>query len=187
MISAIAFTQSKQLISSKGLINPVLIRLIARPSILMLNSQINSQIQSQLRTLPPDVRKQESTENIVKLILDKTVESMAQNETGDIYGFKPEEIPTELIYIAPDGSIDLTPMIDGMLPQIAQKLNVFIQKYALIAPFIVALLTFLILQPLMFPVNWIEIILTIMIFKILLSTGFLKIAEEQRAVQKLHL
>jgi len=187
LTSAIAFAQSRQLISKNSLVHPTLIRTISRPAVYTLNKQLNSQIQNQLAIVPEELRQQEGNEPIVRLMLSKTVEAMAQNKTGEIYGFKPEEIPIQLARVDSSGEVDIEPVIDGMLPSIAIKLNLFVQKYAFAAPFAIALLTFLILQPLMLPINIIESAITLLLFKVLLATRFIKIEKQERAVDTLHL
>jgi hypothetical protein len=113
---------------------------------------------------------------------------MAQNNSsGTIYGLKPEEIRIDDASIDTDGRIDMAPMFDAMFPTIATKLNILIQKYTVIAPFIVAILTFFILQPLMIPINLIESFLTLIIFKTLIASGVIKITEEQMPVQKVRI
>lgn len=186
IFAAIAFTQSQQRVSNNNLINPELVRIVARLPIYSLNQQVNNQISSQLNRVPEEVLQEQSREDLTRLIIDSIVSSSAQG-TGDIYGFKPEEIPVDSIAVSNDGSIDITPMIDQMLPQIAARLNIFIQDYAVAAPFIVALITALILQPIMFLINMFEAFLTLVIFKVLIASKFIKLQKVAAQIDKLSL
>jgi hypothetical protein len=93
LVSAIAFTQSRHLIERNSLVKPTLLKTIFKPAVIMLNSQINSQTQQQIKQIPKELKGGQGTQKIVRLILHKTVETMAQNNSsGTIYGLKPEEI-----------------------------------------------------------------------------------------------
>ncbi len=187
IVSAIAFTQSKSLVNQNNLVKPELVKILAKPAVKVLNSQVNSQVQQQIKTIPKEVTTKTGIQEVVRLMLHATVKTMAQNSSGSIYGIKPQEIPVDDVSIGSDGSVDLAPMFDSMSSTIASKVNNAIQKYSLIAPFIVAVITFLILQPLMIPINLIEGILTLIIFKTLLALKVIKITEVQMPVQKVSL
>lgn len=183
LLAVLAYTQSQKLVSHNSLISPTLIEITSKPTISMLNKQINSQLsaaisQPEFKNLPRDVQRK-----AIYKALNETVKQMAQSQSGSIYGFAPEEIPTHLARISQSNEVDITPVIDAMLPSIAYKLNVEIQQYAVLAPFIVALLTFLILQPLLIPLQLIEGLCTVIIFKCLLKSKFLRLNSEQREVQ----
>lgn len=142
IVSAIAFTQSKSLVSQNTLVKPELVKILVKPAVKVLNSQVNSQVQQQIKTIPKAVTSKTGIQEVVRLMLHATVDTMAQNSNGSIYGIKPQEIPVDDVNIGSDGSVDLTPMFDSMSSTIAAKVNNTIQKYSLIAPFIVAVITF---------------------------------------------
>jgi uncharacterized protein YqfA (UPF0365 family) len=72
-----------------------------------------------------------------------------------------------------------------MLPTIALLMNSKLNEYAIIAPFIIALFTFLIFQPLLLPIQLVESTVTIAIFKLLIASGFIRIRKEQVEVERL--
>jgi len=182
ILALLAYTQSRQLISQHSLVSPVMVKIISRPMVLTLNKQINSQLQSELGSQLPSQMSAGEKDRLIRSVLKQSVEAMAQNEEGRIYGFKPEEIPIENAIVYDSGEIDLTPVIDGMLPQIAIRLNDEIQRYAVFAPFVVAFIVILIIQPFIYPIELIEALLTLVIFKVILRSGFIKLTKETKEV-----
>lgn len=182
LLAVMAFTQSQKLVSHNSLVSPSLIRLISKPTIFMLNQQINAQMHSGvsseiLNNLPPSQRK-----IVIHQALEKTVEQMANPQTKTIYGFTPQEVPVELATVSPSNNVNIAPIIEAMLPSIAYKLNIRIQKFSVLAPFAVALITFLLLQPFIIPLQLIESLFTVALFKLLLSTGFIRLQKATREV-----
>lgn len=186
LLSLLAYGQSQKLITQNTLITPNIVRIIIKPSVTMLNQQVNSQLQSEvgdtLAQLPESERVQ-----AVQLMLRKTVENMADKKTGTIYGIPEEEVPINKALVSGDGKVDLIPVFEGMLPIITATLNARLAQYALVAPLFIALFTFLIFQPLIIPIQLAESLLTLLIFKILLTTKFLKVYKESVDVDRLSL
>lgn len=186
LLSLLAYGQSQKLITEHTLITPNIVRIIMSPSVAMLNQQVNSQLQSEvgetLTQLPESERVQ-----AIQLMLRKTVENMADKKTGTIYGIPADEVPINLALVSGKGGVDLGPVFEEMLPTIASILNARLTQYALIAPLIIALLTFLIFQPLIIPMQVIESLITLLIFKALIATRFLKIHKESVEVERLSL
>ncbi len=184
--SLVAYSQSQRLLSQSSLITPTIAGLVLKPAVRTLNQQINAQIKSEvgdeLALLPPEERQRG-----VALILEKTLEGMADKKTHEIYGIPTKDIPIERASIDGNGKVDLAPVFDGSLPAISHALNNKINHYALIAPLAIALLTFLIFQPLTLPLQLLESLITIGIFKLLISTGFIKVHTETKEVQRLSL
>lgn len=183
LLAVLTFTQSQKLVSSNSLISPTLIRMISKPTIFMLNQQINAQMQSGVSADILQSLSGVQKRAVIHQALKTTVKQMANPQDKTIYGFKPEEVPVELATVSPSSMVDITPIIEAMLPSIAYKLNIRIQEFAVFAPFAVALLTFLLLQPFIIPLQLIESLVTIALFKILLRTKFLTLRKETREVE----
>lgn len=184
ILTFLAYGQSKKLVSQNALVSPTLVRTFIKPAVGMVNQQINSQLRSEFGDVldqMPEAERQKTVSEILK----KTVQNMSDKKTRTIYGIPETQVPVYEAEINKDGSVDLNPMIDAMLPSIAAVINAKINQYAFIAPFAVGVLTFLIFQPLIFPLQWIEGIITIALFKILIAIGFVKIQTEQRNVERL--
>lgn len=183
LLAVLTFTQSQKLVSHNSLVSPELIRMISKPTIFMLNQQINSQMQSGVSADILDSLPAVQKKAVIHQALKTTVKQMANPQDKTVYGFKPDEVPVELATVSPSNTVDITPIIEAMLPSIAYKLNVRIQEFAVFAPFAVALLTFLLLQPLIIPLQLLESFVTIILFKILLKTHFLTLRKETREVE----
>lgn len=182
VLSVLAYTQSQRLVTEKSLISPGLIQLVSKPTIYMVNQQINNQLSSGISAEIIGVLPKKQKKLVIQKSLDETVNQMASQNNGDIYGFTPKEIPTHLAVISEDGTVDISPVIEGMLPSIALRLNEMLSEYAVFAPFVVALLTFLLLQPFLIPLHLIESLITLILFELLLRTGFISLRKEQREV-----
>jgi hypothetical protein len=182
LLAVTAYIQSQKLVSHNSLISPTLIEIASKPTIKMLNQQINSQLSAgvsskEFQSMPEDMQRR-----AIYKALDTTVEQMASSKSKTVYGFHPSEIPVQLARVSPSGEVDITPVIEAMLPSIAYKLNVRIQEFAVFAPFVVALLTFLLLQPLLIPLELVEGVFTLIIFRLLMRYRFIQLRKEQREV-----
>ena len=182
VLALLAFVQSKKLVSQNSLVNPTFIKIVSRPMIITLNKQINSQLQTELRRQLPGEIAQKDREKVSRQVLEATVQSMAQNDGEQLFGFKAHEIPIEKAIVYQDGQVDLAPVIDNMLPLIAFRLNEQIQKYAVFAPLIVAGIVVLVVQPFIYPLEAFEALCTLLLFKALKRGGFLKIKKESKEV-----
>jgi len=183
LLALLTYSQSQRLVSENALISPAIVRTVMKPSIFMLNQQINSQLSSVLSSQVFTQAPLNERKTAIQTVLQKTVTSMQDPKTRSIYGFKTEEIPVSKVSIGTDGRVDIAPMIEAMLPSIAYKLNQYVKNYAAFAPLAVALLAYLILQPVIIPLQYFETGLTLIIFKILIKTGLIRIKEEQQIVQ----
>lgn len=183
LLAVLAYTQSQKLVSHNSLITPTIIELSSKPTIAMLNKQINSQLSPAIQTDEFQALPESAQRKAIYKALEETVKQMADPQTGTIYGFPADEIPTQLATISPEGTVDIHPVIDAMLPGIAYMLNVQLKQYAVLAPFIVAFLTFVILQPLFIPLQLIESLCTIILFKLLLRAKVIRLHTQQQEVE----
>jgi hypothetical protein len=183
LMAILAYTQSQKLISENSLVSTSLIRMATKPTILMLNQQINSQLGPILETEAIENLPRKQKEKVIYEALNLTVKNMASPKTKTIYGFKPGEIPVQEAEISPEGYVDVTPIVEAMLPSFAFRLNEWVSRYASLAPIVVAALAYLLLQPIIIPLQLLESLITLIIFKSLLRTGFIHIRTEQQEVE----
>lgn len=183
LMAILAYTQSQKLVSENSLVSTSLIRMATKPTILMLNQQINSQLSPILETEAIEKLPRKQKEQVIYEALSLTAKNMANPKTKTIYGFKPSEIPIQEAEISPEGYVDVTPIVEAMLPSFAFRLNEWVSRYASLAPFAVAALAFLLLQPIIIPLQLLETLLTLIIFKILMRSGFIRIRKEQQEVE----
>lgn len=184
MIAMVGFFQAHKQVKQQNLVTPSIVKVLSKPTVYILNKQLGNQLQSQLGDELGQM-VEEKREQMVLLVLAQTLESMAENDTNTIYGFAPREIPIHKTIVHPDGNIDLSPVIEEMSPVIAQRLNERLAGFNLIAPFVVALLAVIILQPISWLFNAIGAVLTLIVFRMLLSTKLMKIVKEKREIEKI--
>lgn len=183
LMAILAYSQSQILISENSLVSTSLIRLASKPTIVMLNQQINSQLTPILESNAVKNLPLKQRESLIYEALSVTTKNMADPKTHSIYGFKPSEIPIQEAEISSDGYVDVTPIVEAMLPSFAFRLNEWIRRYATFAPFVVAALAYLLLQPIIIPLQMIESLITLILFKILLRTNFICLRKEQQEVE----
>ena len=150
---------------------------------MMMNQQINSQLspilQSDLvNTLPPEQR-----DAVIYQALEQTTQSMSDPKTHTVYGFKPSEIPVQEAHIDENGHVDITPVIDAMLPSLAFRFNEWVKQYAAFAPLIIAALSYLLLQPIIIPLQLVEALITLVLFKALIATKFITLKKVQQEIE----
>lgn len=184
MLAFLAYGQSQKLISTQSLITPHIVQLAMKPGISVINQQLNSQLQSEVGGTLAQLPEQERVQ-AVRMILKKTVENMAKNETNSIYGIPESEIPVHKASVNSSGKVDVAPVFEAMQPIIAVTLNTKLVQYALITPIVIALVTFLLFQPLTIPLQIVESATTLLIFKILIATKFITICKIEVEAERL--
>lgn len=187
VLSLIAFVQSKKLISENSLFSPSFVRILIRPTVMTINKQLGAQLQSQLGDRFKQTIGTQEREKIVRFVLAESIEAMGEGQTRQVFGFRPDTIPIDKTIVYENGDIDVAPVAETMLPSITEKLNQQVQKYALIAPFAIALLAFLIIQTFILPFQLFEGFIALILFKILISSGFIRISKETIEIEKIAL
>lgn len=182
LFATLNFFSAQTKVNQNALFAPKVVRPITRPIILIVNKELSAQIRVQLDKKIPANTPLPEREKIIHFVLAETVKSLAQENDGTVLGIPVSKIHTDKAIVHPDGSIDLTPTIDEIIPDISGLLNYQVHKYFVIAPFIVALLTFILLQPLFVPLSLIEIPITKLVFYILIKTKFLTLKKEMKEV-----
>lgn len=184
LLAIVAYSQTRVLISQNSLIHPDLVRIVSKPSIYLMNKQFESPIQKALAAPEVQQLSDEQKEAAVRQALRQIVTNMQDAQTGTIYGIPASEIPIEdaTIHVTDSVvSIDITPVIEQMLPQISFALNSLLEQYQVVIPFIIAFLVFVILQPFVIVINIFESLITLIIFQILLSTSFIHVKTIKRS------
>lgn len=187
MFALLGFFQTKSLMNG-GRITPQLVKIVSRPILVIVNRQLGAQLQAQLGDKFEASIGTQDREKIVKFVLAELVESMSEGETRQLFGFRTDNIPIDKTLVYPSGEIDITPVVDAMLPDIAEKLNARYGNLMFLAPFVVAFFIVLFLQPLFIPFHILSSLFFIpMIFSLLIHSGFTLITKEAIEVERLSL
>src|SRR3989338_313765 len=184
MFAVINFFQSQIRLENNTLISPGLVKTISKPFIVVFNKQLEKQLKDELGNQSGSTDNTAARKQIVEFVLVQTIQSTL-NADGKGIGIKPNDIPADKAIVYQNGGIDITPVIHDMTDEIALALNIRLQPYIFIAPFIVALATIIIFQPLMWPIELVENFISKLIFFILLRSGFIKSKKETREVERI--
>lgn len=181
LFSITTFIQAQKKVTTNTLITPSIIGTMTKPLAYGINQQLTSQINDQLQgqPLPEGVSRRE----VVQLVLKQTIEEM--KKTGQNFmGISPSDIAIEKAHVSDDGKIDLTPVVDDLKPQIAILLNNKITEYKYLVPFVLALAIFFLLKPIFSLFGYIETAITLILFKVLVRSGFIQIKKTQMEVER---
>lgn len=163
----------------EGKVSPQLVNLVSKPIVTIVNEQLGKQLQTQLGSQFQQSIGTNEREEIVIFVLEETIEAMAEGQTRQVFGFTPENIPIDKTIVYPNGEIDLTPVINEMAPDIAEKINQTYGNLVIFVPVIIAVLVILLLQPLLFPFHLLSgFILTPVLFYLMKISGFIIITKE---------
>ena len=186
MFAVINFFHSQIRLESDTLISPDLVRTVSKPFIVVFNKQLESQLKSQLGDQAKSTENSAAKRQIVEFVLKQTIQSTLGKQSENL-GINANAVPVEKAVIYDNGAIDVAPVINLMADDISVSLNERLQPYFFIAPFVVALATIVIFQPLLWPIEVIESYLSRLIFFILLKIRFVNIKKETREVERLSL
>lgn len=187
IFATLGFFQAQEQLSEKTLVTPGLVRTIFKPTVYILNNQLNSQLQQQLNAQPQQITRASDREKIVRFVLTETVKTLDKEKTQQIFGLTPNQIPIERTKVNPSGEVDLTPVLDSMAGNIAQHLNLELNKYQFIAPVAVALITILLFQPLAWIFNIFGSILVLFVFRLIVAGKFIQIVKKTQEVETIEL
>lgn len=184
--SLISFVQTRDRISENTLVNETLIMFISKPIIPLVNKQINSQI---IRKLGPqyDGLSYSKKKEAAGAVLREVGKNMVNTQTGKLYGIDPDSIPYENVFVYENGDVDIAPIVAAMHPQIQEQLLVLLEKYDYIVPVVVALLITLLIQPIFVLFGFVESVLTVWIFWLLIKGNVLKRTMVDVKVEKVSL
>lgn len=186
ILAFMGYSQAKNRQLTQSLITPIALKTVAKPFIIVLNKQLGAQLQAQLGDKFQQAIGTQNREQIVRFVLDETIEGMTEGKTRQLFGFRPDNIPVEKTIVNIDGTIDITPVIDYMLPEITLRLNKQIDRYGALVAAGVAIIVVLFVQPFLAIFQLFFGPLNNALFAILFSTGLLKkktIPAEKEIVQ----
>lgn len=186
-LSLIAYFQSRSKILTNTLVSAEVIHVISKPSVYLVNRQLNGQLQSEssisiLETLSPEVR-----EKAIRTSLQQAVNTMADPKKKTVYGIPLESIDVSKADISDTGIVDIEPVLTDVYPHIAQLLNSHARSYLFFAPFLIALSVFLLMQTVILPLRGIEMVITRALFKTLRSLSIITITTVQKDVEQPHI
>ncbi|MFS8159266.1 MAG: hypothetical protein ACMG6E_03470 [Candidatus Roizmanbacteria bacterium] len=179
--AALSYFRTEKLVSSNRLFAPEILGPITKPIVILVNKELTRQFNTQLKKTGRKISPKER-EQIVYIVLQQTVDSLQDNKTQTVFQIPKRDIDVHLTKIDGSGNINIKPMIDSLLPDISNVLTQSLSKYSLIAPLIVALLTFLLLQPFIIPFQLLEMLVTAALFRLLFMTHFLVKKKEMREI-----
>ncbi len=184
--SLISFVQTRSRISENTLINETLITFISKPLVPLLNKQINSQVISKLGSQYDSLQYSQKKE-AATAVLREVGKSIANANTGTIYGIRHEDIPYEKVYVYENGDVDIAPIVAAIHPQIQDRLLVLLARYHYIVPILVGILVVLLIQPVFIVFGFIETVSTVWLFWILIKANVLKRTLVDVKVEKVNL
>jgi hypothetical protein len=182
MFAVISFFRAQERTLHNSLFEPTILRPVTAPFVHGFNKQLSQELKKQFgpvdsrRIITPLQREE------IYLTLEATVDQMAKSNDNKIAGVDRKAIEIRRTTIYDDGSIDISPVVESALPEIGMALNDRLKQYSYIAPLVIAIGIFLILQPLTYPIHWIERMISSMLFKLLRRYKFIKIKKELREV-----
>lgn len=180
------FFQSQKIISENGIISPYIVKYVSRPIVVFFNNQISLQLRQQLGP-KYNYLSQKEKKRIVEFVIKDIITQLSLSPIGKRISINPEHIEEEKVILYNDGSIDITPVVDSVILDITHNLNREIKQHKLVAPLFISLITIIIFQALFIPIQYIESIIALFLFKIMLSSGFLHIKKEEAIVERLTL
>lgn len=182
LFATLNFFSAQVKVNENALFAPKIVRPLTKPVVQIVNKQLTLQMRAQLDAKLPASTTVLEREKIIRTVLKETVLSLGEENKGYVFGIPASHIDTNKVLISPSGDIDITPTIDAVIPDISSLLNQQVRRFYFIAPFVVALLTFILLQPLFVPLSLIEIPITKLVFYILFKTKFLQLKKEMKEV-----
>lgn len=184
VFAVINFFHSRDKALNNSLLSPNMIQIISKPAVVLLNQQISSQLKIEINKLPSTLSSNQKKQ-IIELVLSQTINALDSNKTLSKIGLRSSDISIQNIEIYEDGGINIQPAFENALPKITYFLNEKIKQYIFFVPFIVALLTFLIFQPLILPLQWIESGIILILYYAAKKLNFIKITTIQSLQEKI--
>ena len=173
-------TKNEKIITSDNL------RLILSPFYTQINAYANTMLE---KTIEEKIQSQVSLKEkkeISALILKESIEALEEGTLRQKIGLSKLKIPAEKIEIAPDGSLNVIPALEAVLPEIAEKLNSLSLQYKTFIPLIVALISFFLISSfinLLFILLYPFLLLTFSTLKKLQIIRIKKIAVEKEVIE----
>jgi len=187
ILVGLGYLQSLNRAKNSQVISASMVRLLIKPMAYGINKQLSVQIQRQLAPQLEQTIGIQDRQQIVEYALKESIEAMTEGTVRQQLGINPENIPLEKVIVYENGEIDVTPVLEAMIPDITRALNKMLEQYQVIIPFVFAVFVLLLASPLLSIVELLLLPFTILIIKILLSANFVHLEKEsvEREVLKL--
>lgn len=182
IFATLGYFQAQKAARENSIVTTESLRTISKPLVYALNKHLGAQLQKQLgdkfeTTIGTQDRKQ-----IVHFVLAEILESFQEGQTRQIFGLSADKIPIHKTIVYDNGEIDLTPVVEDMLPNLSDKFNQKLAQFTPFIPFIIAIVVILLIQPLLGLFELLLVIPTQLLFKILFATKFIRI--EKQTIEK---
>lgn len=187
LLVLVSFFQTRLKLEHNNLVSPQLVVLFTKPSVAILNRQVGGKLNQEITAQLGANLDAQKKEAVIREVLKQSALAMPKDQSQMYFGLEPNQIPVERTVVYENGNIDFAPVVVAMSPAIANNINSRLASYSFILPFVVPLILFLFLQPFMWPLQFIEMLLTSIIFKLLLATGFITIKKEMKEVEKVRI
>lgn len=186
LFAILSFVETQSFMTSNKQLSPLLLKLISKPIVGIINKQLGSQINKQIDVVKTQQPVILSRQQITRLVLAKMVTSMDPERTKQlIFGITPSQIHVEKAIVKENGDIDLTPVVDDLIPAISNNINTKYGNYVVFTPFIIAFLVILLLQSSLWPFSIVAGLITPVIFYAFLSLGLIKKVKERAEIEKI--
>ncbi len=182
IFAVLGYVQAQQATKENTLLTKESLRTLSRPAVFILNKQLGAQLQAQLGDRFEDVIGTQDRQQIVRFVLSEILESFTEGQTRQIFGLSAEKIPIHKTIVYDNGEIDLSPVVEEVLPELVTLLNKKLVQFAAFIPFIIAAVVILLIQPLLGLFELLLIIPTLMLFNILFASKFIR--REKQLVEK---
>ena len=184
VFALLSFFQTQQKIISNNLITPGSLKFLSKPLIETFNKQFSTEIKNQLGDQYQLFLQSKQRDTLVKTALSQSLDPILKTKPISYLELSVDDFEVEKVIIYPDGEIEISPALESLYPVISNRLNIIVRRYALLIPFVIAMVIALLIRPLFWLIAPIEFGLTFAIFKILIKTGFIKITKKQTAVDQ---
>ncbi len=142
IISLLFYYQTLIRTKNEKIITPDNLRLILSPFYTQINEYVNTMLE---KTIEEKIKRQVSLKEkkeISALILKESIEALEEGTLRQKVGLSKLKIPAEKIEITSDGSLNVIPALEAVLPEMADSLNSISLRYKTFIPLIVALISF---------------------------------------------
>ncbi|MFA6005920.1 MAG: hypothetical protein WC775_05560 [Patescibacteria group bacterium] len=184
LFALMSYFQVTQKIKTNELFGPEMIRPITRPAVTIINKQLTTQIRTQLAQIP-QFGSLVTTEILTRLAVDQVVNTITDSGKKDFYGIPGSAIDSKLIAISQEGDIDVSPLVDSLLPLVINETLEKLGLFSWLFPVVISLIVVLLLQPILYLFELFLYIPTPIVFKLLMASGFIHIEKETVEREKL--
>src|SRR3989338_5345247 len=184
LMACIAFFQTKDLLTNNHLLTQQFVRLIIKPVTPIINKQLSQQINNQIEPMLKNKSVPIDRDDAIRLVLLESLKNFDQAKTQELLGVAPSQIPIQKALVSNSGEIDLGPVIEELLTNIAGNLNSRLGVMVRLAPLAISVIVFVLLQSILWPFGLIARAITPLIFWGLFKSGFIKKTQLNQEIDK---